>query len=78
MVRDVSDGAILLHLKDGIYFGLDPVGFDIWKLLSEGHSCDAVAELLLSEYDIEREQLIGDVIELVQELESRNLIRPEA
>lgn len=76
MVRDVSDGAILLHLKDGVYFGLDPVGFEIWRLLSEGHSCNAVVELLLGEYDVGSEQLLDDVVKLVQELESRCLIQP--
>jgi hypothetical protein len=57
-----------------MYFGLDPVGARIWQLLSDGHQLDAVVSTLLSEYDVEEDQLRQDVNSLVSELLSRGLI----
>ena len=49
MVREVDDGAVLLHLDEGIYFGLDPIGLRIWHLLAENAETSSIVDTLLDE-----------------------------
>ena len=66
--RELGGEAVLLNLKTGAYFGLDPVGTRIWQLLVEHGSVAHVMEVMLGEYDIDRERLERDLLELCGEL----------
>ena len=72
----VGDETVILHLESGTYFGLDPVGARIWQLLGEGKALDAICEVLLNEYDVAREDLQRDTMDLVEDLLARDLITP--
>ena len=66
--RELGGEAVLLNLKTGAYFGLDPVGTRVWQLLVEHGSVAQVMEVMLGEYDIDRERLERDLLELCAEL----------
>ena len=66
--RELGGEAVLLNLKTGAYFGLDPVGTRVWQLLVEHGSVARVMEVMLGEYDIDRERLERDLLELCGEL----------
>ena len=66
--RELAGEAVLLNLKTGAYFGLDPVGTRAWQLLVEHGSVAQVMDVMLDEYDIERERLERDLLELCGEL----------
>jgi hypothetical protein len=74
MARQVGDEIVILDLARAIYFGLDPVGGRIWQLISEGKSLGDISDVLLSEYEVSREELQRDLARLLDELESRGLI----
>ena len=74
LFQEVSGETVLLDLESEQYFGLDEVGTRIWALLNEGQSVDAIVETLLAEYEVEREQLAGDVRELLAALLDAGLI----
>ena len=65
---------VLLNLRDGMYYGLEDVGGDIWKLLqtpvSVGDICRAIVEI----YDVEPERCRRDVVKLLGELAEHQLI----
>ena len=46
MFREVNDGAVLLDLKNGIYYGLDPIGTRVWNLLAENNTVEAICDQL--------------------------------
>jgi hypothetical protein len=73
MSRQVGDETVILDLGSGMYFGLDPVGAKIWRLLSEGQPLDSIVSTLLGEYDVTEDRLRQDVTDLVNELVSRGL-----
>ena len=60
----LGDEAVLLNLKTGFYFGLDPVGTRMWQLIVEYRSLARVLEALLQEYDADRQVLEQDLLEL--------------
>ena len=39
LFKTVSDGAVLLHVEEEIYFGLNDVGTRIWQLLPPTCAC---------------------------------------
>lgn len=73
--RQMEDGAVLLDLESGVYFGLDEVGTRVWTLLAEHKTTDAVCEAMLAEFDVEPDVLADDVRRLVGELQQHGLLR---
>lgn len=76
IARDVGDQLIILELTSGTYFGLDAVGTRIWQLLREGKSPAELCEIVVDEYDVSREELERDIIKLLEELSTRELVSP--
>jgi hypothetical protein len=74
MARQVGDETVILDLGSGTYFGLDPVGARIWQLMGEGRTFGEICDTLLDEYDVARETLERDVIELADKLLAQKLI----
>ena len=68
LFRELDDEAVLLNLKTGTYFGLDPVGTRIWQLIVEERSLTRVLEAMLVEYDADRAVLEHDLLELSRQL----------
>jgi PqqD family protein of HPr-rel-A system len=71
---DVNDEAVLLNVETGIYFGLDGLGAQIWKLIEEGANEEEILSRLLAEYEVTPEQLHGDLTEFLTQLDAHGLI----
>ena len=74
IAREVGDELVILELAGASYFGLDAVGTRIWQLLREGKNPAEVCEVMVDEYDVSREEFERDIIILLEELVSRELI----
>ena len=72
--RELEGEAVVLNLKTGRYFGLDPVGTRIWQLLPD-HSLREILRLLVSEYEAGEQQIREDLIRLVEQLRDQQLVR---
>lgn len=73
--RTVSDGAILLHTEDEVYYGLNAVGVRVWQLLPESRDLDELCGALQCEYpDVDSSELRGDVAELLDALTRAGLV----
>ncbi|WP_433701334.1 PqqD family protein [Nocardiopsis sp. CA-288880] len=72
-----EDGAMLLDLATGKFYGLNPTGAGLWKSLIGGNDPEELAENLAAETDTAPEIVKADVNRLVQDLSERGLIRPE-
>jgi hypothetical protein len=66
--------ADILHMKDGIYYGLDPIGTQVWKLLQTPRKIADIHEVLLQEYDVEPERCQRDLLALLEDLLGAGLI----
>ena len=71
---DLSGEAAILNLKSGIYFGLNTVGASIWKLIQEPRIVNEINDALVQEYDIDPDQCEKDLLALLEELFSKDLI----
>lgn len=75
LFQNVGGEAVLLDLASESYFGLDAVGTRIWQLLQEheGH-LPAVHAAMLDEYEVQPDQLNGDLRALIAELARAGLV----
>ena len=71
---DLAGEAAILNIKSGTYYGLDPVGARIWKLIQQPRSVDEVRQTLLDEYEVEPERCERDLLVLLEKLLAEGLI----
>ncbi len=72
--RDLEGEIVLLNLKSGVYFGLDPIGTRIWHLMREHRSLQEIRDALLEEYEVAKGQCEDDLLRFVGTLQERELI----
>lgn len=71
---DLAGEAVILNLKNGMYYGLDTVGARIWALIQQPHSVAALRDAILAEYDVEAERCERDLLALLTDLAAAQLI----
>ena len=74
MAREVGNETVILDLASGTYYGLDPVGAQIWQLMAEDKTLAEVCEAMLATYEVSREDIERDVLKLAQDLSEKRLI----
>jgi len=76
---EVSGEAVILNLRDSSYYGLDPVGARVWKLLLNGPlPVSSIRDHLLAEFDVAAEQCEADLLELLGRLLEKGLVEVAA
>jgi hypothetical protein len=70
----VDSETILLGMEKSRYYGMVSTGSRIWDLLSSPISIGRIIDILVQEYDIEREQCMAEVVSFLAELLSEHLI----
>jgi hypothetical protein len=72
--RELEGEAVIVHLDSGMYYGLDPVGTRLWQLIDAHGQLQPVFDAALEEFEVEPERLQHDLLQLVSELASRQLV----
>lgn len=73
---ELEGEAVILHLGDGIYYGLNSVGARLWTLLEEPRAVAELRDALVAEYEVDAETAERDVIDLLDEMMERGLVEP--
>lgn len=55
LLSDLNGEAVVLSLRNGKYYGLNPVGSRIWDLLQNPIDAEEIENAILREYAVERE-----------------------
>jgi len=69
-----SEEVLLFNMDDGSYYALNEVGNRIWELCDGRHEVAQLVSQLAKEYDAPAEIIEGDILEVLDDLRSRNLI----
>jgi hypothetical protein len=75
LVRELSGEAVLLSLESEMYFGLDEIGYRMWTLLTTSDSVGAAYEQLLTEYEVEPEELWESLDTLIAQCKDKGLLQ---
>lgn len=71
---ELEGETVILHLRDGVYYGLDAVGTFVWQLLAEARTVAALVEDVRARYDVDRTRCEQDLLALLDELATRGLV----
>lgn len=72
--HDLQGEVVILNLKRGVYFGLDPVGTRMWHLLQEQRPLQKILEILVGEYDVTEGKCKDDLLGFVASLRAHGLV----
>jgi pyrroloquinoline quinone biosynthesis protein D len=70
-----AETVILLNADDGQYYTLEGVGGRVWELCDGTRTVAEVVSAVCEEYEVPTETVEADVLELLSDLESEDLIR---
>jgi hypothetical protein len=72
---ELPDEMVILSLATGKYFGLNPVGAQIWEWIQQPRSVAELRDLVLERYaDVDTKRCVQEVIDLLQQMEVASLI----
>ena len=74
--RAFGEEVVLLDFGRGEYFGLDPIGAEIWRRLEAGDDLGTVADHVVEHYEVSRAAALRDIVDLVAQLRSHDLLAP--
>jgi hypothetical protein len=80
---DLAGESVILNLREGVYYGLNEVAAQVWKLIQEPRSIQEIREALLETYrGVSEETCTRDLLNLLQQLTEWKLLemqngRPE-
>jgi hypothetical protein len=70
----VGEESVILGLQNSVYYGVNPVGASIWKLLQRQRSVAELRDAVLEEYDVEKEHCERDLLDLLEKMQAEELI----
>ncbi len=70
----LGDEMAILNLKNGVYYGLDPIGARVWHLIQQPTTLAQIRDVLKGEYRVETTQLEADIRELLEQLAEQGLV----
>ena len=74
---DLVGEIVIVNLNDGVYYGLDGVGYRVWNLIQKPITIEAIRDALVQEYDVEPQRLESDLMRFFQKLEAEGLVSIE-
>ena len=74
LISNLQEESVILNLDSERYYGLDSVGTRMLSVLTTSNSIEAAYERLTAEYDVDREVLRKDLLELVENLIAQGLL----
>lgn len=70
----VADETLILHLVNGNYYGLDPVGTRIWEMIGEGVAPPDICRRIAVEYAVDVLIVESDARSFLSNLEAQGIL----
>jgi Coenzyme PQQ synthesis protein D (PqqD) len=67
--------AAILDMRSGKYYGLDPIGARIWKLLDQPKSVEELRAAILQDYEVDPVKCESDLLLLLEKLRTEGLVK---
>ena len=73
--QEIDEETIILDSETQEYFSINEIGKVIWSLLEEKKNLEEIKAEMLDMYEVPEEQLEKDVLNFLQALEQKGLIK---
>lgn len=70
----VANEAIILGLRNGVYYGVDQTALRIWDLVRTPVHVRTVVDTLCAEFDVDAARCAAEVLTFLQTLETKGLV----
>jgi hypothetical protein len=70
----LGEDTVILHVEQGMYYGLDPVGTSIWETLKQPSTVREIRDRILAGYVVEPERCERELIALLGQLVEKGLV----
>ncbi len=74
MSSSLGDGAALLNLETGTYYGLNAVGSEVWRQIAEQTRVADIRDRIVELYDIDSDRCSRDLLALIGALAEVHLV----
>src|SRR5215470_15738530 len=71
---EIDREAVILHLKSGMYYGLNEVGARVWALLQQARRIADIQSTVADEFDVSAEQCAIDLRAVLEQFHAAGLI----
>jgi hypothetical protein len=71
---EIDNEVVMMHIQTGKYYGLDDIGSRIWEMMEAKIRVEDLIQQLLEEYEVSEEECTRDVLELLENLQTNDLI----
>ncbi len=69
-----SGEKIVLHLKNGLYFGLNEVGAKIWNLIQKPRKVSEIRDIILENFEVDPDRCVRELFDILQKMLASGLI----
>ena len=70
----LDNEVVLMHVSDGRYYGLNEVGTSLWGHIKEPVTVAKICKAIESEFEVESDVCLRDVLALLKELHGIGLV----
>lgn len=75
IATDVDGELVLMSIEDGKYYGLDPIGSEVWRRLEEPKSAEALCGELKEHFEGDPEVIERETREFLDKLLENRLLQ---
>ena len=74
LTAEVDDEIVMLSIENGLYFGLDEIGRDIWKRIEPPCRFRDLVDGLVRDYNADRTIIAADTRELLLKMAAHHVV----
>lgn len=74
LATGIDDEVVMFDADAGKYYGLNSVAATVWNMLEKPLSVGEICDQLTSEYDVDKEKCMREVLGFLPELKDKGLI----
>lgn len=71
---ELQGEVVILNVKEGKYYNLNPVGSRIWQMIEQPASAETIVNAILEEYNVERQRCEEDVCKILLAMQASGLV----
>ena len=71
---EIDREVVVLNLRNGNYYGLNPVAAELWRWLQQPKTVDQLLSLLTTEFAVDPGRARQDIAQLLVDLQTRQLV----
>lgn len=73
-ISEKNGEIVILNMKNGNFFGLQDVSYDIWQAIEKYQDVELVIDEIVKNYNVNRKEAECDVRDLIKEMKENGLV----